>query len=91
LIRERLTQERAETLALAALAYLAGTPDVLGRFLGNSGLEASDLRLRASDPDVLRAVLEFLLTDDALAGDFCRDQGLDPRDLHLATHLLGQP
>ncbi len=91
MIRERCTRERAETLALEALAFLAGTPDVLGRFLGNSGLEASDLRLRASDPDVLRAVLEFLLADDALAGDFCRDRGMDPRDLHLANHVLGQP
>jgi hypothetical protein len=91
LIREKLTRERAETLALEALAFLAGNPEALGRFLGSSGIEASELRRRASDPDMLRAIIEFLLADDALAGDFCRDRGMDPRDLHKANHVLGQP
>jgi hypothetical protein len=90
-IREGMTRERAETLALEALSFLAADPEALGRFLRNSGLEALELRRRASDPDMLRAVLEYLMADDALAGDFCRDRGFDPRDLHLANHLLGRP
>lgn len=90
MIREQLTREQAETLALDALAFLAGIPHALDRFLGNSGLEASALRQRASDSDVLRAVLDFLLTDEALTGGFCHDRGIDPRDLHLANHRLGE-
>ena len=89
LIRDRLTSERAETMALDGLAFLAGRPDDLERFLRNSGLDASGLRRRAGDPDVLRGVVEFLLSDDALVTAFCEEQDVDPRALHQANHLLG--
>lgn len=89
--RDSMTRERAETLALDALAFLAGNPGQIGRFLGNSGLDAAELRLRAAEPDMLRAVLDFLLTDDGLVADFCKEQGLDPRDIHRANHSLGAP
>lgn len=91
MIRERLSQEQAETLALEALGFLAGTPDALARFLGSAGIDAATLRQGAADPDTLRAVLEFLLADDSLTGDFCRARALDPAVLHLAGHVLEQP
>lgn len=91
MIREGMTRERAETLAFEALAFLAAKPEALDGFLRNSGLEVLELRRRASDPDMLRAVLDYLMADDAWAGDFCRNRGLDSRDLHLASHLLGRP
>lgn len=90
MIRALASRERAETLALEALAFLAGEPEALGRFLGLSGLDAAALRRRASDPDVLRAVVEFLLNDDGLTGEFCRRQDIQPRELHLAGHFLEQ-
>ncbi len=91
MIRERFTKERAETIALGALAFLAGRPEDIERFLRNSGLSVDELRDRAGDPDMLRAVTEFLLGDDALVTGFCEEQGLDARDVHLANHILGQP
>jgi len=90
LIRDSLTRDRAETLALDGLAFLAGSPDRIGQFLKNSGLDAAELRRRAADPDILRAVLDFLLSDDSLVADFCRSEGLEPRDLHMANHLLAK-
>lgn len=89
MIRDRLESEHAETMALEGLAFLAGRPDDLERFLGNSGLDAAELRRRAGERDVLRAVLEFLLSDDVLVTRFCEEQMLDPRALHQANHLLG--
>ncbi len=89
MIRDRLTGNRAETLALEGLVFLAARPDDLGRFLANSGLDAAELKRRAGDPDVLRAVVEFLLSEDALVTGFCEVQGLRPEDLHRANHLLG--
>ena len=89
MIRDRLTSEHAETMALEGLAFLAARPDELDRFLANSGLDAAELRRRAADPDVLRAVLEFLLADDSLVTAFCEAQGLQPHDLHRANHQLG--
>jgi len=90
-MRERMTRERAETIGLDGLTYLAGLPDWLERFLRLSGLEIPALRDRAADPDFLRAVLEFLLTDDVLVADFCKEHGLEARDIHMAHRVLGEP
>ena len=90
-MRERMTPERAETIGLNGLAFLAGQPEWMDRFLRLSGLELSTLRARASDPDFLRAVLDFLLTEDVLITDFCKEQGLEARNIHAAHRMLGGP
>ena len=71
------TQDTAETLALQALGWLAGTEDLLPVFLGSTGLGEEDLRTRAEDPELLAAVLDFLLMDDAWITAFCDDMNLD--------------
>ena len=90
-MRERMTRERAETIGLDGLTFLVAMPERFERFLGLSGLEIPVLRARASDPDFLRAVLDFLLTEDVLIADFCKEQGLDARDLHMAHRMLAEP
>lgn len=52
--------ERAETLALRALAYVAGDAELGPRLLDLTGLDAAGLRARAADPAVLAATLQFL-------------------------------
>lgn len=78
-------------MGLEALTFLAGMPERLDRFLALSGLDESSLRERAAEPEVLRAIMDYLLTDDELVTGFCSEHTLDPRDLHLASHLLGEP
>jgi hypothetical protein len=70
------SRDRAEALALQALAWLAGSEDLLPRFLAASGLGAADLQARAAEPEVLAAVLDFLLQDDAWITGFCDANGL---------------
>ena len=50
----------AETLALWALAHVAGDPEQGPRLLALTGLDAAGLRARAGDPALLGAVLDFL-------------------------------
>lgn len=90
-IRDKLTRETAETTALKGLAFLAGRQDDLERFLANAGIGPEELRIRATDRDMLRAVTEYLLTDDGLLAAFCDEQGFDAREVHMAAHTLGQP
>lgn len=66
-------RETAETTALQALGWLAGSEDLLPVFLGSTGLSEHDLRTRADDPELLAAVLDFLLMDDAWLMAFCDD------------------
>jgi hypothetical protein len=88
LIRETLTRERAETIALNGLAFLASRDEDIERFLRNTGIDAAELRQRAADTDMLRAVLEYILAGDVTTTDFCTEQNLDPRQLHAANHVL---
>ena len=78
----------AETLALKGLSWLAGDPETLLRFLDVSGLEPDDLRGRAGDPELLAAVLDYLLADDALMTGLCAGEGIKTEDVHKARTLL---
>lgn len=69
-------QESAETLALQALAWLAANEDLLATFMGSTGLSAEDLHSRATEPEFLGSVLDFLLMDDAWIIAFCESAGL---------------
>jgi hypothetical protein len=80
--------EAAETLALKALAYLATMPDDIGRFLSVSGIEPSELRARAEEPEFLAAVMDYLMSDDKLLTEFCAGEEIDPRDIQLARQAL---
>lgn len=69
-------QESAETLALQALAWLAGHEELLPVFMGSTGLSSDELRNRATEPEFLGSVLDFLLMDDAWIVAFCDATGL---------------
>lgn len=85
-----MNPDAAATLGLKALGWLVNSPDHLVRFLNLSGLATHDLRDRAEDPVFLGAVLDFLLSDDALVTGFCEADGIDPRQVHVARHVLEQ-
>jgi uncharacterized protein DUF3572 len=55
-----------ETLALLALAHIAGDETLFARFFALSGLDEASLRLRAAEPAVLGGVLDFVLGDERL-------------------------
>lgn len=78
----------AQAIGIKAITFLAGNEDDLLRFVGQSGLDPADLRARAGEPDVLAAVLEYLLSGDALLVAFCDAEGLKPADVHRAHHQL---
>jgi hypothetical protein len=71
-------RDNAETVALQALAWLAGQEELLGAFLGATGASLADLAAGARDPAFLGGVLDFLLQDDARILAFCDAAGLPP-------------
>lgn len=70
-----MQRESAETLALQAIAWLAGNDELLPIFLGASGAGVDDLRTRLDDPAFLLSVLDFLLMDEAWVVAFCQTSG----------------
>lgn len=59
-----MQQDFAETRALALLAWLAGQDEILPLFMGATGADEADLRVRAGEPEFLASLMDFLLMDD---------------------------
>jgi Protein of unknown function (DUF3572) len=70
--------EQAETIALSALAFLAGDIGRLGRFLALTGIGPGELKAEARTPEVLAAVLNHLLQDESLLLVFCAQDNIAP-------------
>ncbi len=69
--------DRAQTIALQAVAWLMETDDLRDVFLGATGTSEGDLRTRLSEDAFLVSVLEFLCNDDAWVVGFCDAHQLD--------------
>ena len=78
----------AETLAVEALAYLAGEPDRLRRFLAVSGLDPAQIRTAATEPGFLAGVLEYVCSDEKLMLALADHLQLDPGELARAQTAL---
>lgn len=75
---------------VVALGWIAGQPDLAGRFLDAAGASPEDLRARAADPEFLGFVLDFLLANEAVLVAFAQDAGIAPdRPLRARAALPG--
>jgi hypothetical protein len=79
----------AEDTAIAVLVWLAGEPELMGRFLALTGLEASNLRDAAQEPGFLAGVLGFLMNHEPTLMDFCAATGTKPETVTRAFQALG--
>ena len=84
----RARQEAAEQLAIAALAFIAGQPERLGRFLALTGIGPESIRAAAREPGFLLGVLDHVAGDEALLTTFARESGFDPLDVARAREAL---
>ena len=85
-----IAREYAETLAIAALAFLAEEPERLGVFLSLTGIGSDAVREAAREPDFLAGVLDHILGDETLLLAFADGAGLNPADIARARHGLGR-
>ncbi|HEY4943317.1 MAG TPA: DUF3572 domain-containing protein [Rhizomicrobium sp.] len=86
-----MNPQAAQTLALKALAFVANSQGALERLMELSGMDQMTLRERAGEPEILASLLDFLLQDEGLLVDFCHDEVIDPKEVHMARHLLSGP
>ena len=82
-------REAAETLAVAALGYLASEPESLGGFLATTGIGPDQIRSAARDPEFLAGVLDYFLSEEALLIAFANSEGIDPSEIQRARRALG--
>lgn len=78
----------ASVLALRALAATLADQRLAQRFLSLSGLDAPDLRQRASSPDLLAALLRFLEAHEPDLLAVAEAVGAEPKALVAARREL---
>jgi hypothetical protein len=77
-----------ETLALRALAHIAGDEVLLPRFIALSGLDGASLRAGVGDPAVLGGVLDFVLGDEGLVTALAAEFEVPPESFAWARRKL---
>jgi len=83
-----MDREQAENIAISALAYIAGSEELLPRFLGISGISAPEIRQAARSPGFLAGVLQFILAHEPTLLDFCSAADLRPNMVSAAARSL---
>ena len=81
-------QDEAETLALKIASFLFSDEDRLAGFLGNTGINADDLRTSLTTPDIQIGILEYLLSREDILLEFCEANNVDPEYPKTAATIL---
>lgn len=82
-------REGAETLAVAALSFLASEPERFDRFLSLTGIGPGDVREAAQEPHFLAGVLEHISSDEQLLVEFATHADVNPTAIEQARAALG--
>jgi Protein of unknown function (DUF3572) len=81
-------RQAAEELAVAALGFIAGEPERLGRLLALTGIGPESIRLAAREPNFLLGVLDHVASEEALLVAFAAERGIDPAEVAQARDAL---
>lgn len=80
--------QEAETTAISVLAWLAGEPELLSRFLSLTGVDPAGLREAADNRGFLVGLLDFLMGHEPTLIAFCEATGRKPEQVVRAHALL---
>jgi hypothetical protein len=78
----------AESLAIAALTFIAGERERLGKFLALTGIAPQSIRDASREADFLAGVLDHLAGDERMLLAFAAETGTDPNDVVRARDAL---
>lgn len=82
-------QARApEDVAIRALGFIAGDPELLPRFLALTGIEPQGIRQAAAEPGFLAGVLQFVLAHEPTLMKFAAEAGIAPATVGIAAAAL---
>ncbi|MBB3235049.1 DUF3572 domain-containing protein [Phyllobacterium endophyticum] len=87
-MKNKMTIDDAQALAINSLVFLAGDDELLSRFLALTGITADQIRSAASEPGFLAGVLQFYLAHEPTLMRYCEATGTDPALFQEALRLL---
>lgn len=71
----------SHTLALQVFVYIAGHEDYLLEFLQHSGVTPQTARRDLAQPEMMGAILDFLLANETVLVGFCKQEGIAPQEI----------
>jgi hypothetical protein len=83
-----MNEDEATILALDTLGWLAGHSREMDGFLAITGLGLTELRARAADPELLGALLDYVMESDERMNALCENTGHRPNDIRSARRFL---
>lgn len=83
-----IDSERAATVSLRVLAFLAEDAVRLQRFLNLTGMRPDALASMAAEAHFQKALLEYILADERLLLEFCEKEAFEPTLPAAALHVL---
>ena len=85
-----LANSDAEMVAINALAFIAGEPELLDRFLALTGLDPAEIRQSAAEPGFLVGVLDFLMDHESFLLVYATAIDWPPDRIKAARHALSR-
>ncbi len=83
-----ISEDRAVTLALRYVAYMASDADRLGAFAAATGHDLASVKVHLSDKSFLGQILDHVLHDESDLIAFAASNELDPMDVARARRAL---
>ena len=83
-----IKSDQAESIALRALEFVIGEPDLQNKFLATSGLTARAIHDSMQNKEFLGGVLDFLLGQEEELVKFCQKYEIEPTQPSLARASL---
>ncbi|MDQ0320313.1 hypothetical protein QO002_002451 [Pararhizobium capsulatum DSM 1112] len=80
-----------DEVPIAILGWLAGEPELMGRFMALTGTEPSSLRHAMNDPGFLAGLVDFLMQHEPTLLAFCEATGMKPEEVVRAHAALSGP
>jgi hypothetical protein len=87
----KASRNQADSIAIAALTFIATDPERLGRFLASTGIGPGDIRIAAREPLFLAGVIGHIASDQELLLAFAAEIGLKPAEIDRARQTLAGP
>ena len=83
-----MTIDEAESIAIAALGWLASERELFERFCAVSGIDPSEIRTAAAEPGFLAGVLQFIAAHEPTLARFSLEAGVGAAEVLPAIAAL---
>ena len=81
----------AETMAIKMLGWLVARPELLGRFMALSGVDAGSIRQAAAEPGFLAGVTGFVMAHEPTLMAFCGENEVKAERVAACHNRLAGP